>query len=102
MQAAISAQFGFLVDAALALPFHLKCLTTFVTYARERSMPASSRAAVEELAGRADERGAGLVLLVAGLLADEHDLRVRGPLAEDPFAFRCARAGTPCSQRRPR
>ena len=38
---------------------------------------------VEELPGRPDERAARLVLLVAGLLADEHRLRARGALAED-------------------
>src|SRR3954465_2191764 len=37
---------------------------------------------VEELPGRADERPAELVLLVAGLLADEHRLGVLGALAE--------------------
>src|ERR671922_12931 len=38
---------------------------------------------VEQLPGRADERFAGLVLLIAGLLADEHRLRFRQSFAED-------------------
>src|SRR6185295_6277915 len=38
--------------------------------------------AVEHLPGRSDERLAGQILLVARLLADEHDPRVRRPLAE--------------------
>ena len=39
-------------------------------------------AAVEHLAGRADERMAGKVLGVAGLLSDEHHRRPLRPLAE--------------------
>ena len=38
---------------------------------------------VEQLSGRPDERLALQVLLVAGLLADEDDVRLRGALAED-------------------
>src|SRR5262249_46246287 len=38
---------------------------------------------LQELAGRADERSAGEVLLVSGLLADEHHQRVRSSFAED-------------------
>src|SRR5436190_9759459 len=38
---------------------------------------------VQELPRRADERLALLVLLIAGLLADEHHLRLGGALAED-------------------
>ena len=38
--------------------------------------------AVEQLAGRADERAAGEILLVARLLADEHDARVERAFAE--------------------
>src|SRR5581483_212219 len=45
--------------------------------------------AVEHLAGGADERLAGQVLLVAGLLADEHDLRARRARAE--HGLRCLR-----------
>ena len=37
---------------------------------------------VEHLAGRPDERLAGNILLVAGLLADEDDLRILRPFAE--------------------
>src|SRR5262249_6837962 len=39
--------------------------------------------AVEHLAGGADERRVAEVLLITGLLADEHDARVRGATAED-------------------
>src|SRR5439155_18349610 len=45
--------------------------------------PGVLEGAVEELPGRADERPAGEVLLVAGLLADEHQAGRLAPLAED-------------------
>src|SRR5207249_9791108 len=38
---------------------------------------------VEHAAGGSDEGFTGAVLVVAGLLADEHDLRVSRPLAKD-------------------
>jgi len=37
---------------------------------------------VEDFAGRADERPPGEIFLVAGLLADQHDRRVRRTFAE--------------------
>ena len=43
---------------------------------------------VEQAPRGADERMALFVLLVAGLLADEHDARVTRPLAEDGLRAR--------------
>ena len=45
-------------------------------------MPAFSSASSNTWPGRTDERPAGQVLLVAGLLADEHDRRVERAFAE--------------------
>ncbi len=45
-------------------------------------MPARGERPVEQLAGRTHERVAVEVLLVAGLLTDHHELRVRGADAE--------------------
>ena len=45
--------------------------------------PGGVERAVEQLAGRADERPTGAVLSVARLLADDHDPRARGALTED-------------------
>ena len=44
--------------------------------------PRLAQRPVEHLPGRTYERLAGEILLIAGLLADEHDLGVDRPLAE--------------------
>src|SRR5205085_3549452 len=72
-----------LVDAALAARLPLEVLDDVgdVDLA-----PIDARVVerlVEKLPGRPDERLALQVLLVAGLLADEDDVRLRGALAED-------------------
>ena len=52
---------------------------------------------VEQAARGADERVALFVLLVAGLLADEHDARVTRALAEDGLRRVCGRGRSACS-----
>ena len=61
---------------------NLKCLTALVMYVSSGSIPASSSARVEQPPRGPDERLALPVLLIAGLLADEHDPGVRGARAE--------------------
>src|SRR5919109_70307 len=72
-----------LVDAPLPARLPLEVLDD-VRDVRERAVDAGLlERPVEQLPGRADERFAGLVLLIAGLLADEHRLRFRQSFAED-------------------
>jgi hypothetical protein len=62
---------------------HLKCFTALVTYAALRSMPCLFHAGVEQSARGTDEWTAGKVLLNAGLLTDEQNLRRDTTLSED-------------------
>ena len=57
---------------------------------------------VENAAGRTDERLAGNVLFVARLLADQHEGGAASDLRPAPLAWRRDRAGSACSQPRPR
>ena len=62
---------------------HLKCLTALVTYTRSRDL-GLGQGAVEQLLPAGPTNGRPLAVLdVAGLLAHEHQLDQRGPLAED-------------------
>ena len=61
---------------------NLKCLTALVTYSRFRSTPAAVKGLVEQPARGPDERRTGLVLLIAGLLSDQHDVGGGRPGAE--------------------
>ena len=63
-------------------------------------MPASSSARVEHLAGRADERAAGEILLVARLLADEHDRGVERAFAEHGLRRALVEGAAACSSHR--
>ena len=65
-------------------------------------MPASASARSSSLPGRADERLARAVLVVAGLLADEHDPRVRRPLAEHGLRGRLPQLAGPAPRGRAR
>src|SRR4051812_4512753 len=79
-----------LVDSSLALRLPLEVLDDVGDVDLRAVDPSLLEGAVEQLAGRADERTALEILLVAGLLPDEDDVRVRGPLAEHGL-----RAGLP-------
>ena len=81
-QAAISAAFGFWwMRRPAGLPLEVlddvRDVGELAVDARLLERP------VEQLAGGADERPAGEILLVAGLLADEHQLGLGPSLAED-------------------
>ena len=72
-----------LVDASLALALPLEVLDD-VRHVCEGAVDAGFlHRLVEEAARGPDERLAGPVLLVAGLLADEHDVGLRRAFAED-------------------
>ena len=97
-QAAISDQFGFWWIRRLPWPFHLKCLTTFVTYERPVDAGFLERL-VEELAGGADERPPPCP---PGRRAAHRRTspRTAASPSRRPSAFRSSRADTPCSRPR--
>ena len=64
-------------------------------------MPAAGERPIEQLAGRTHERVPRQVLLVAGLLADHHELRVRGTVAEHRLRRFAVEVAVACT-RRPR
>ena len=70
------------------------------TSSRVRPMPGEQL--VEQLPGLADEREALLVLVEAGRLADEHQLGVGVPDAEDDLRAALRERGSACSRRRAR
>jgi hypothetical protein len=70
------------VDTPLAARHPLKCFTMLVTQTRDRSIPVSTRATVEQFTGRANKRMAGEIFGIARLFADQHDLRPSGTFAE--------------------
>src|SRR5207247_7648629 len=77
-----------LVDAALSARLPLEVLD-HVRDVGERAVDACvCERLVQESSGRPDERGAGPVFLVAGLLADEHDLGLRRAFSEDRLRAR--------------
>ena len=72
-------------------------------YTSSRDMPIPPEELVEELPRLADERVALLVLVEAGRLADEHQLGLRVPDAEDDLGAALGKARSACSRRpRPR
>src|SRR6266511_6359305 len=73
----------FLVDAALAASLPLEMLDDVRHVDLAAVDPSVLEGLVQELAGRADERLARQVLLVARLLADEHHLGLARALTED-------------------
>ena len=73
---------GLGVDAALAALLELEMLDRVGDVGRAAVDPGLAERAVEQLAGRADERAAGEILLVARLLADEQDPGVERAFAE--------------------
>ena len=81
-QAAISPPFGLVVDSALAAADELEMLDRVGDVGALPVDAGLGQRAVEELAGGADERAAGQILLVAGLLADEQDAGVERAFAE--------------------
>src|ERR1700730_13240982 len=74
---------GFFVDAAFSpgLPFEMFHGIGDVNFFAVDS--GFDERVVEKLAGGADERFAGQVFLIAGLLADEHQLAMGGAFAEN-------------------
>ena len=62
---------------------HLKCFTTFVTYVCAAIDSRFFERVVQQPPGRADERMARQVFLVARLFADEHDARADRAFAEN-------------------
>ena len=74
---------GFLVDASFAaLAGELEVLDRVGLIDQRRVDAGVLEGAGEQATGRADERLAGAVLLVAGLLAHQHDRRSGVPIAE--------------------
>ena len=73
---------GALVDAALAAGLPFEVLDRVGDVGVGTLDAALAQGAIQEVAGRADERVALLVLLVPGLLADQGQERVRAALAE--------------------
>ena len=74
---------GLLVKASLASRFVLEVLYC-IRQVELAAIDAGAREGlVEEAPGRPDERPPADVLLVTGLLADEHDGRIARPLAEN-------------------
>jgi len=73
----------FLVDAALPTRLPLEVLDDVRDVGQPAVDPGLFERVVEQSARGADERPARQVLLVAGLLADEHDLGFGRPFAED-------------------
>ena len=73
----------FLVDAPLASRLPFEVLDRVRRVGQRTVDPGSRERLVEELAGGSHEWSAGKVLLVSGLLANEHDLGGGRPLAED-------------------
>ena len=71
-----------LVDAPLAARLEFEMLDRVGDVDAGAVDAGLGKRAVEQLAGRADERPAGEILLIAGLLADEHERRVARALAE--------------------
>ena len=70
------------MDAALAARLELEVLDGVGDVSRLAIDAGVAEGAVEQLAGGTDERAAGKILLIAGLLADEHQRRIERPLAE--------------------
>jgi hypothetical protein len=69
-------------------------LTALVTNTSSRAIPACSKRAIENPAGRTDERFASQVFLIAGLLAHKHQgAREVAPRPEQP-ALQIYRAGS--------
>ena len=92
-----------LVQAVLAAALEAEVLHRVGQVTRvSRGMPSSSQRALEQLPGGAHERTAAQVLLVAGLLADEHDARVARDLRRTPSASPAPIAGTRGSRGRAR
>jgi len=76
-----------LVDPPLAAQLELEVLDRVRDIRRLAVDGCIGQSTVEELAGRSDERLAGAIFLVAGLLADQQDA---GPLATHPeHGLRC-------------
>jgi hypothetical protein len=71
------------VDAPLAARLPLEVLDRVRHVGARPIDPRRLERVVEDAPRRADERPAGLVLLIARLLADEDGVRVRRTLAED-------------------
>ena len=96
-QAADLAGVGLFVDAALAAPLELEMLDRVGDVGALAVDSRLRERAIEQLPGRPDERTPGQILLIARLLADEHDLRVERPFAEHRLGARICRGRSACS-----
>jgi hypothetical protein len=81
------ARLRLLVDAPFAPRLVLEVLHRIGDVDLVASDAGSLERAVEHLAGGPHERTAGQILLVAWLLADEHERGIGRPFAEDGVAF---------------
>ena len=93
---------GTFVQPALAAHFMLEMLDRIGDEGLFPGDAGVMQRLVEDAAGRTDKRFAGNVLFVARLLADQHEGGAASDLRRAPLAWRRDRAGSACSQPRPR
>ena len=92
---------GTLVQAALAAHLMLEMLHRVGDENLRAGDPRFRQGPVEDLPGGPDERLAGKVFLVAGLLANQHQVRMRGALRRGPPGSHPHTADSACRRSRP-